>query len=65
MINAIKEMLKSKKFIASVAGVIVAATAKIGLDLDTEAVAAIVAPFVAYILGQGWADAGKEVAKIK
>jgi len=63
MLNTLKEMLTSKKFIASLAGVIVAGAAKIGLDLDTEAVALIVSPIVSYILAQGWADTGKYVTK--
>ena len=64
MIETIKALATSKKFIASVAGVVVAAVAKIGLDLDTEAVATLLAPIIAYIIGQGWADNGKEAARI-
>ena len=45
--------------LAENAGVIVAVAAKRGLDLDTEAVAAIISPILAYILGQGFADFGK------
>lgn len=63
MWDVFKEMLTSKKFIASVAGVIVAATARIGLELPVEDVAAILAPIIAYIVGQGWADTGKEAVK--
>ncbi len=60
-----KEMLQSKKAIAAIAGLIVAAAGKVGLGLDTETVMAIVSPIVAYIIGQGWADSGKEAAKIQ
>lgn len=60
MLDAIRAMLGSKKFVAAVAGTIVAATAKYGLELDTEAVATVIAPIIAYILGQGVSDFGKE-----
>lgn len=60
MIDAIKKMLGSKKALAALAGVVVALAAKAGFDLDTEAVLAIVSPVIAYILGQGAADFGKE-----
>jgi len=59
MFKAILEMIGSKKAIAMVAGVVVAIAAKRGLELDTEAVAAVVSPILAYILGQGAADFGK------
>lgn len=60
MLDAIKKMLGSKKALAALAGVVVALAAKAGFDLDTEAVLAIVSPVIAYILGQGAADFGKE-----
>lgn len=60
MWKTVKVMLGSKKALAALAGVIVALAAKIGLDMDTEAVLAVVSPVVAYILGQGAADFGKE-----
>lgn len=59
MLSAIRAMIGSKKAIAAVAGVITAAALKIGLDLDTEAVAAVLSPILAYILGQGVSDLGK------
>lgn len=63
--QVIKEAATSKKFIVTVASVITAAAMKIGLELPTEAVATILAPAIAYILGQGWADTGKEAARIE
>lgn len=63
--QVIKEAATSKKFIVTVAGVIAAAAMKINLELSTEAVATILAPIVAYIIGQGWADSGKEAAKVE
>jgi hypothetical protein len=58
-------ILKSKKFQASVVGLIVALTGKIGLDLDEAALLTILSPILAYIAGQGLADIGKERAKIE
>ena len=59
MLIALRTMLGSKKFIGAIAGVITAAALKVGLELPTEAVAAVVSPLIAYILGQGVADIGK------
>jgi len=63
MWDAIKAMAGSKKAIAALCGVVAGFAGRYGLDLDVEALAVIMAPIVAYILGQGWADAGKEAAK--
>lgn len=60
MLIALRAMLASKKFIGAIAGVIVAGALKVGVDLPTDAVAAVISPIVAYILGQGVADLGKE-----
>ena len=56
-------MLKSKKFIAAVVGVAIGLIAKLGIELDTEAVLAVISPILAYILGQGLADQGKSRAQ--
>lgn len=61
----LRDLLTSKKAIAAIAGVIVAAVGRIGLDLDTEVVTQIIAPLIAYIVGQGIADAGKEAVKFE
>ena len=58
-------MLTSKKFIAASAGVIISLGGTWGLDLPTDSVMAILSPIMAYIIGQGIADAGKEKAKIE
>jgi hypothetical protein len=63
--QVIKEAATSKKFIMTVAGVVTAAALKINLDISTEAVATILSPLLAYLIGQGWADSGKEAAKIE
>jgi len=59
MLDAVRAMLGSKKAIAGIAGVVVAAALRVGLELETDAVAAVLAPILAYILGQGAADIGK------
>ena len=59
MPQVIKDILGSKKALAALAGFIVAAVGRIGLDLDAEAVTQILAPIIAYILGQGIADLSK------
>ena len=59
MVDALKQMLASKKAIAAIAGVIVATAGRYGLGLDPEAVTQVLTPIVAYILGQGIADFGK------
>lgn len=58
------KLLTSKKFLATVAGVLVALGSKIGLDLPTEATLSIVGAIAAYVIGQGIADNGKEAAKV-
>ena len=57
-------LLSSKKFQATIAAVAVALLAKVGIDADNETILLIISPLVAYILGQGIADTGKERAKI-
>lgn len=63
--NAIADLLKSKKAITAIAAAVVAAGAKLGWDVTTEELMPILTPLMAYIVGQGIADHGKEAAKIK
>lgn len=58
-------LFTSKKFIASLVGMMCTGWATLGFDLDPESVMAIVSPIMAYIVGQGVADVGKEKAKIE
>lgn len=60
----LKSFATSKKAVAAIGGVIVALAAKYGLQLDETAVLSIVGVTIAYVTGQGIADAGKEAAKI-
>lgn len=63
--DVVKEMLRSKKFLALVVAVIVAIGGRFGLELDLAEVGLIVGAIAAYIVGQGIADNGKEAAKIE
>ena len=60
----LKEFITSKKFIVAVAGVILATAGKHNLNLDADSVQNIVYVVVAYLIGQGVADHGKEAAKV-
>jgi hypothetical protein len=53
------DILTSKKALATIAGVLVVATNKIGLNLPEEAVTQIVAAIAAYVVSQGLADFSK------
>ena len=53
------EVLTSKKAIATIAGVLLVITNKIGIQLPEEAVTQIVAAIAAYVVSQGLADFGK------
>ena len=57
MPQVVSELLRSKRFLVLVAGTIAALAAKAGLDINTEALAVILAPVIAYILGQSHVDA--------
>ena len=61
----IKTLFTSKKFIASLIGVGVVIGAHFGLALDQESIMVALSPILAYILGQGIADTGKEKAKVE
>lgn len=56
-------LLKSKKFQASLVGLIIAIIGEVGLNLDEQALITVLSPILAYILGQAMADIGKERAK--
>lgn len=61
--EVLKELFRSKKFLASLTGIILIVTNKIGFDLDQETVTLIVGLIAAYVVGQGVADLGKEKLK--
>jgi uncharacterized membrane protein (DUF441 family) len=57
-------MFTSKKWLAVISSLVVGLLAKLGLNLSTEDILLLLAPFVAYILAQGRADQGKSAAQI-
>ena len=65
MKQAFADMIKSKKALTAFATMIAAALAKFGLDISTDELIPILTPLVAYIVGQGIADTGKERAKVE
>lgn len=59
------ELLKSKKFQALVVGLLVLLVQQYIPGLDEAKTTEVVALIVAYIIGQGLADFGKEKAKVE
>lgn len=59
MWKVVSELLTSKKAIATIAGVLIVATNRAGLQLPEEAVTQIVGAIAAYVVSQGLADFGK------
>lgn len=64
MLDTIKGLIASKKAAAMLAGIIMSAFGK-KMGLDEQAVTSIVATIIAYLVGQGIADHGKEAAKVR
>ncbi len=64
MIDKLKEMASSKKFIAMVGGLATVLVAKVGLDVPNETVMEMTGIVMCYLVGQGIADNGKEAAKV-
>lgn len=62
--DLVKSLFSSKKFIAFLITSIVAIGGRIGFNFPPDLVAELVAIGMAYILGQGIADTGKDAAKI-
>jgi hypothetical protein len=62
MIDALKQMLASKKAIAAFTAAILTAAGQ-AIGMDSESINQLIAPIVAYILGQGIADFGKSASQ--
>lgn len=54
------EVVSSKKALATIVAVLLASTNRIGLQLPETAVMEIVGAIMAYVVGQGLADAKKQ-----
>lgn len=61
----VRDLFRSKKFVAALIAMISALAGKFGLEWDNAFVATLITPLVIFIGGQGVADAGKEKAKIE
>jgi hypothetical protein len=59
MWKLVAELLTSKKAIATLAGVLIVASNRIGLQLPEEAITQIIGAIAAYVVSQGLADFGK------
>jgi uncharacterized membrane protein (DUF441 family) len=62
--DLLKNLLSGKKFAAMIIGMVIAIGGKYGLKFDPDLVQEIVGLVIAFIVGQGIADHGKEAAKI-
>jgi len=61
----LKTLLKSKKFLVSLSGVLFVLLNQIsGLEVPEATVLQVVGLMAAYVVGQGFADKGKEEAKV-
>lgn len=64
--NVIRNLLDSKKFIASLLGVVTSIAVQLGIpEVQVEEIMAILSPLLVYIGAQGFADRGKAVAQIE
>ena len=61
--DTVKDLLKSKKFLAMLAALIVWLAGVLGADLQTAQVLPALGTIASYIVGQGLADHGKERIK--
>lgn len=64
MKQALADLFSSKKFLTAVVGLVVAAAARYGWDVDTELVIAGLGLVAVLVGAQGAADHGKEAAKV-
>lgn len=64
--QVLKELFASKKFVASLVGVITAIAVKFGAsETSITELLTLVSPILVYVGAQGFADMGKEAAAIK
>lgn len=62
MLQALKALLSSKKFLTAIIAMIVWAAGRWGIELDVGEVTAFVSPLMTAILGQGIADIRRPAA---
>jgi small basic protein len=62
----IRDLLASKKFVASLLGVVVGVVVKLGVpEAQVDELLAVVSPLLVYVGAQGFADLGKEKANVE
>ena len=64
MWNAVKQILASKKALATIVAMLVWVIGKAGFDIDSDLLYPPIATLISYVVGQGIADHGKEAAKV-
>jgi hypothetical protein len=60
-----RDLFLSKKFLVALFTAAGAVTAHFGLNLDPMTILTVMTPFLVYLGAQGWADVGKEKAKVE
>lgn len=63
--SILKDLFLSKKFVVALLAAAASVAAYKGWNVDPTAILTFVSPFFVYIGAQGWADSGKEKAKIE
>jgi hypothetical protein len=64
--KVLRELLNSKKFVASLIGLVTAVAVKLGApETAVEELVAIVSPMLVYAGAQGFADLGKERERLR
>lgn len=61
----IRDLFSSKKFVTSLVAALVVVLGKFGFEVEESALLTVISPFMAYVVGQGIADASKERAKVE
>lgn len=64
ILSVVKQILTSKKALAAIAGALVWGLGRLGWDIPAADLLPVIGIIAAFILGQGWADGGKEAAKV-
>jgi len=64
--QVIKDLFASKKFVASLVGLVSAVAFRLGVpETELTELLAVISPILVYIGAQGFADQGKEAVKIE
>ena len=63
--EVLKELFASKKFVATITGIIVTLVGKLGFDLDETTITQLLGFVAVYLGSQAAADFGKEAKKLE